>query len=85
MVATITDADVRALLVIECLPRGNSLVPRGRLELHASHCFLFFAACVQRSLLCFFSLTLVLDHASAAGREERGARLRRGAGTEPLR
>ena len=71
--------------MIECLPRGNSLVPRGRLELHASHCFLFFAACVQRSLLCFFSLTPALDRACIAGREERAEHLRCSAGTEPLR
>ena len=83
--ATSTDAGAWPRLVSELLHRGNSLVPRGRLELHASHCFLFFAACVQRSLLYFFSLPPALDHASAAGHEARGARLRRGAGTEPLR
>ena len=40
---------------------------------------------MQHSLLCFFSLTPALDRACVAGREERGERLRRGAGTEPLR
>ena len=49
-----TDADVCSLLVSERLPHGNSLVPLEPLDLHASHYFLFFAACVQRSLLAFF-------------------------------
>ena len=69
----------------ERLPRGNSLVPREPSNYTPHTVFLFFAACVQRSLLTFFPLTPVLNGACDAGREERGERLRRGAGTEPLR
>ena len=69
----------------ERLPRGNSLVPREPSNYTPHTVFLFFAACVQRNLLTFFPLTPVLNGACDAGREERGERLRRGAGTEPLR
>ena len=85
MLVTNTDADVWPLLVSERLPRGNSLVPREPSNYTPHTVFLFFAACVQRSLLCYFPLTPVLNRACIAGREERGKRLRRGAGTEPLR
>ena len=71
--------------MIECLPHGNSLVPREPSNYTPHTVFLFFAACVQRNLLTFFPLTPVLNRACIAGREERGERLRRGAGTEPLR
>ena len=69
----------------ERLPRGDSLVPLKHPALHISHCILFFTAFVQRSLLCFFSLTPALERACFAGREERGEHLRCGTSAEPLR
>ena len=69
----------------ERLSHGDSLVPLEHPALHISHCILFFAAYVQRSLLCFFSLTPALERAYSAGREVHGEHLRCGASAEPLR